>query len=75
MSARPINPLCFDHLSFPERCELVERAALGKTDREIARMYYLDEWTQMDIAAELCMERSAVSRRLPRIRRIIEETT
>lgn len=72
MSARPNMPECFSRLSLDERRERVRRAPLGKTDRKIAAMYYLDEYTQIDIAAAVNMDRSAVSRRLPRIRSIID---
>lgn len=72
--ARPIMPKGFGELLYKERKKVIESAPLGKTDRKIATMYYLDEYTQMDISVVVNMERSSISKRLPRIRQTIEMT-
>lgn len=73
-AARPKLPDGFECLTRKEREKTVKEAALNKTDRDIARMYYINEIPQVDIAESVHMDRSTVSRRLPRIRRILEFT-
>lgn len=72
MSARGKLPKGFSDLPYKERCRIVNNAPLGKTDRKIAALYFLDELPQVEVAIEVHMDRSAVSRRLPRIRSILE---
>lgn len=43
------------------------QAMLGREDREIGRMYILERMPQIDIAEELHMDRSTVSRRMDKI--------
>ena len=56
---------------------LIYKAALGKTDEYIARAYYLDGLQHGEIAADLGdvlnknIDRSTVSRRLKRIKSIL----
>lgn len=45
----------------------IDQANLGEEDTLIARRYLIDQVPQIDIATEIGMERSTVSRRLPRI--------
>ena len=45
----------------------IDQANLGEEDTLIARRYLIDQIPQIDIATEIGMERSTVSRRLPRI--------
>lgn len=73
-AARPIMPKGFDDLLYKERKRVIDAAPLGKTDRKIATMYFLDGFPQADIAAVVAMERSSISKRLPRIRAAIEKT-
>ena len=40
---------------------------LGREDREIIRLYVLERMPQIEIAAELHMDRSTVSRRMDKI--------
>ena len=53
---------------------LIREAALGIEDTKIAEMYLLDAIPQVDIGAELGLERSTVSRRLHRIIDKVERT-
>ena len=52
----------------------IEQANLGRDDTFIARRYLIDQWPQIDIAAELGWARSTVSKRIPRILRKVERT-
>ena len=46
---------------------VIGQAMLGREDREIIRLYVLERMPQIDIAAELHMDRSTVSRRMDKI--------
>lgn len=50
----------------------IEQANLGRDDTLIARRYLIDQWAQIDIAAELGWGRSTVSARIPRILKKVE---
>ena len=52
----------------------ISEANLGNSDSLIAKRYLLERIPQMDIAAELDMERSTISRRLPAIIEKVEKT-
>lgn len=52
----------------------ISEANLGNSDSLIAKRYFLERIPQMDIAAELDIERSTISRRLPFIVERIEKT-
>ena len=52
----------------------ISEANLGNSDSLIAKRYFLERIPQMDIAAELDIERSTISRRLPFIVDRIEKT-
>lgn len=52
----------------------ISEANLGKTDSLIARMYLIERIPQIDIAIELDLERSTISRRLPSIVERVEKT-
>lgn len=45
----------------------IKQAALGVDDTRIAELYLLDAIPQVEIGAELHMNRSTVSKRLPKI--------
>lgn len=53
---------------------VIREAALGVEDTQIAMMYLLDAIPQIDIGAALSMDRSTVSKRLPRIIDKLERT-
>ena len=46
---------------------VLTQAMLGAEDKRIARLYVLDRMLQIDVAAELHMDRSTVSRRMTKI--------
>lgn len=54
--------------------KLIREAALGIEDTQIAKMYLLDAIPQVDIGAELGLERSTISKRLHRIIDRVERT-
>ena len=43
------------------------QAMLGREEREIGRMYILERMPQIDIAEEMNMDRSTISRRMEKI--------
>lgn len=72
--ARARKPESLDNLTRKEWIKIINQAALGKEDKFIAKLYLLDAVPQIDIAVKLNMERSTISRRLPRILDKIERT-
>ena len=46
---------------------VMAQAMLSAEDRTILRRYVLDRMPQIDVAAELHMDRSTISRRMPKI--------
>ena len=52
----------------------ISEANLGNSDSLIAKRYLLERIPQIDIAIELDLERSTISRRLPRIIERVEKT-
>lgn len=52
----------------------ISQAALGKEDTKIAEMYLLDAIPQVEIGAELDLDRSTISKRLPKIIDRVERT-
>ena len=53
---------------------VIKEAALGKENTRIAEMYLLDAVPQVEIGAELNLNRSTISKRLPKIIDKIERT-
>ena len=51
----------------------IEQANLGTEDTGIAKRYLIDQWPQIDIAAELGWARSTVSSHTARIMRAVEQ--
>lgn len=50
-----------------EMLTCIEEANLGQNDTTVAKRYLIDQWAQIDIAAELGCGKSTVSVRIPRI--------
>lgn len=53
---------------------VISQAALGEEDTTIAKRYLLDAIPQVEIGAELNLDRSTISKRLPRIIDRVERT-
>ena len=66
-SARAKLPPGLGDLLRSEMTTCIEEANLGRDDTVIAKRYLIDQWPQIDIAAELGWTRSTVSSRIPRI--------
>lgn len=66
-SARVSLPPELEALLRSEMLECIEEANLGQTDTTVAKRYLIDQWAQIDIAAELGCGRTTISDRIPRI--------
>lgn len=73
-SARVRLPSDLDGLMRSEMLTCIEESNLGQTDTTVAKRYLIDQWAQIDIAAELGWGKSTVSVRMPRILRKVQET-
>jgi len=74
MPCRVVLPESLDSLLRREMENAIEQANLGRDDTLIAKRYLIDQWAQIDIAAELGWGRSTVSCRIPRILQKVERT-
>ena len=66
--ARGKLPPELDGLLASQVLTAIDEANLGLSDRTIARRYLVDRLPQVDIAAELGLERSTVTKRMREIR-------
>lgn len=66
-SARVRLPSDLDGLMRSEMLTCINEANLGQTDTQVAKRYLIDQWAQIEIAAELGCVKSTVSMRMPRI--------
>lgn len=71
--ARPKIPDGLNTLSNDKWEYIIDNYIKNETDRQIAKMYYLDGKPQADIGAEVGYSRSAIKKKLPRILNIIEK--
>ena len=67
MAGRAKVPEELERLTKSQRLTVIDEAALGFENTVIARRTLIDYYTQMDIAAEIGYDRSAVSHRMPAI--------
>lgn len=73
-SARVRMPSDLDGLMRSEMLTCIEESNLGLIDTAVAKRYLIDQWAQIDIAAELGWTRSTVSVRMPRILKKVQAT-
>ena len=73
-SARVRLPSDLDGLMRSEMLTCIEESNLGQIDTIVAKRYLIDQWAQIDIAAELGWGKSTVSVRMPRILRKVQAT-
>ena len=66
-SARVSLPPDLEGLLRSEMLTCIEEANLGQNDTTVAKRYLIDQWAQIDIAAELGLGRTTISDRIPRI--------
>ena len=72
-NARYRLPVGLGDLLRSEMTHCIEEANLGRDDTVIATRYLVDQWPQIDIAAEMGWTRSTVSSRIPRIVEKVEK--
>lgn len=73
-SARVRLPADLDGLLTSEMVRCIEEANLGQMDTQVAKRYLIDQWAQIEIAAELGCVKSTVSMRMPRILSKVQKT-
>ena len=73
-SARVRLPSDLDGLMRSQMLTCIEEANLGQTDTQVAKRYLIDQWAQIEIAAELGCVKSTVSMRMPRILSKVQAT-
>ena len=73
-SARVRLPGSLGQLLRSEMEEAISEANLGNSDSLIAKRYLIERIPQIDIAIELDLERSTISRRMPSIIERVEKT-
>ena len=73
-SARVSLPSDLDGLLRSEMLQCIDEANLGLIDTSVAKRYLIDQWPQIEIAAEMGWTRSTVSVRMPRILRKVQLT-
>lgn len=54
---------------------IIDNYIKDEIDRKIAKLYYLQGWTQVDVGAEVGYSQSSIKRRLPKIIKIIEKNS
>lgn len=52
---------------------IIDNYIKSEIDRKIAKLYYLQGWTQIDVAVEVGYSQSSIKRRLPKLLNIIEK--
>lgn len=72
MAARVKLPACLDSLLRSEMEHCIEEANLGTQNTMVAKRYLIDQWPQIEIAAEMGWHRCVVSERMPGILRKVE---
>ena len=73
-SARVRLPSDLDGLMRSQMLTCIDEANLGQTDTQVAKRYLIDQWAQIEIAAELGCVKSTVSMRMPRILSKVQAT-
>ena len=73
-SARVRLPSDLDGLMRSQMLTCIEEANLGQTDTQVAKRYLIDQWAQIEIAAELGCVKSTVLMRMPRILSKVQAT-
>lgn len=52
---------------------IIDNYIKSEIDRKIARLYYLEGMTQVDVGAEVGYSQSSIKRKLPKLLNIIEK--
>ncbi len=72
MPCRVVLPESLEGLLKRDMETCIDQANLGRDDTLIAKRCLIDQWAQIEIAAELGWGRSTVSKRMPRIIQKVE---
>ncbi|MBR1653693.1 MAG: hypothetical protein IJ690_07630 [Clostridia bacterium] len=73
--SRPKIPEKLNSLSNLEWENIIDNYIKNEIDRKIAKLYYLQGWTQVDVGVEVGYSQSTIKRKLPKILNIIEKHT
>ena len=71
--ARPKIPDELNSLPNERWNYIIDNYIKSEIDRKIAKLYYLQGWTQIDVAVEVGYSQSSIKRRLPKLLNIIEK--
>lgn len=52
---------------------IIDNYIKNEIDRKIAKLYYLQGWTQVDVGVEVGYSQSSIKRKLPKLLNIIEK--
>ena len=71
--ARPKIPNELNSLPNNKWEYIIDNYIKNEIDRKIAKLYYLDGMTQVDVGAEVGYSQSSIKRKLPKLLNIIEK--
>ena len=71
--SRPKIPDELNSLSNTQWNYIIDNYIKNETDRKIAKLYYLQGMTQIDVGAEVGYSASSIKRKLPKLLNIIEK--
>ena len=71
--ARPKIPDELSSLSNTRWEYIIDNYIKNEIDRKIAKLYYLQGMTQVDVSAEVGYSQSSIKRKLPKLLNIIEK--
>ena len=54
---------------------IIDNFIKSEIDRKIAKLYYLQGWTQMQVGVEVGYSESTIKRKLPKLLNIIEKNS
>lgn len=73
--SRPYIPSKLENMPRTQWEYIIDNYINDEVDRKIAKLYYLDGWTQVDVGAEVGYSQSSIKRRLPKIINKIEKNS
>lgn len=73
--SRPKIPDELNSLSNTQWENIINEYIKNDTDRKIAKLYYLDGLTQIEVGVEVGYSPSSIKRKLPKLLNIIEKHT
>lgn len=73
--SRPRIPDYLNSLPNNKWHEIIDNYIKSEIDRKIAKLYYLEGMTQVDVGAEVGYSQSSIKRKLPKLLNIIEKNS